>query len=109
MTLSTVYCLQVNTDKIFSSSKLTWVWPHEANSYLSHVSEVLDGITVVGEADTIGRVNREAAMVTHALQQGAVLGAVVTIGEFTEEIASLDVLLAGTPGIAEASLTALAV
>ena len=48
-------------------------------------------------------------MVTHALQQGAVLGAVVTIGEFTEEIASLDVLLAGTPGIAEASLTALAV
>ena len=48
-------------------------------------------------------------MVAHALQQGAVLGAVVAIGEFTKEVAGLDVLLAGTPGIAEASLTALAV
>ena len=48
-------------------------------------------------------------MVAHALQQGAVLGTVVTIGEFTKEIAGLDVLLAGTFGVAEASLTALAV
>ena len=48
-------------------------------------------------------------MVAHTLQQSAVFSAVVTIGEFTEEVAGLDVLLAGTLGVAEASLSALAV